>query len=167
MAGGTYILGRSFSISRIGPSESHSSPNTTSPLPGHPFQIKIDDVPEPLRARVVVGAQERLPPPSSSPQKEHLGPKAEEVSLARCIAVIDAPVRFKVPASLETHATEEPEATQDQDDDSVRDEFLGNIDTAVLVFPPGALAESGHVGVVHALIAGPSAMACPYDKRKF
>ncbi|CCA66966.1 hypothetical protein PIIN_00803 [Serendipita indica DSM 11827] len=149
VAGGTYILGRPFTINRIDAIESHSSADASSSSPIHSFQIKIDDVEEPLRARVVVGAQERLHGLSlqTNLQPENIG----ETVLARCIAVLDAPVRFRPSTSPQKVPTEDFE----KDGGESAEALLGDIDTAVLVFPPGSLADSREqIGVVHALIAG-------------
>ncbi|KAJ7582577.1 GDP dissociation inhibitor-domain-containing protein [Mycena floridula] len=68
-------------------------------------------------------------------------------SVARCVAVLDRGLRFGADVTDETEAEEQ---------DETRD-----LDTAILVFPPGCLGDNGLNVAVTALITGEGTMSVP------
>lgn len=158
MAGATYILGRSFSITRT--PGSASGPN---------FQLAFEGIDDVLTSHFLVSRKSAISHKLTDDQSANLREEYTSARrLARCIAILDGPVYFsKLP-------TVEDDEREDQEHEGEEGNENGVVDSAILVFPPGSLVPSdpatslaGDPGVVTAFISGPNSLACPDGKRWF
>lgn len=186
VGGGTYILGRQYSFKDTRPSapDSSISPAKSTAKTGsngaessndYRFVFNIEGVDEELRSKHVVSTADNLPS-ELRPASTGL---ASSKHLARCISVLEGPVRFSEGKRASPrdgtgdagHETS-PEDTENNSRDTLESDEDTEVDTALLIFPPGSLPaaenvnDHPNVGVVTAFIAGPSSMACPDGKSK-
>jgi hypothetical protein len=139
VAGGVYILGRPFDITRRTTGSvqrttlvdsstvisSSSTQNHSNEEGEYKFQITMDEVKEPLRAKVLLSSWENLPDglKTTGIQKE-----MDKKVLGRGIVVLDGPVYFKPPGrvvrkedvtgnpNLNEEVEREEEARQEEED---------------------------------------------------
>ncbi|KAG8828131.1 Rab proteins geranylgeranyltransferase component A [Serendipita sp. 401] len=173
VAGGTYILGRPYKIQRSSPKSSEGPDvqeptNSSNPVP-HAFEVTIEALDDILKARLVVSTEDALP---ASLRSEHQLNEESCEYFARCIAILDSPILFKRSSSPNdvSSASNEDVTEPADEEDGVKEEGKKeaqelDVDSAVLVFPPGSLGPDSESRVVTAFIAGPSSMACPEGKR--
>lgn len=140
VGGATYILGRPITqISRA----------TTTGSSGREYTIELDDFPEPLRCDMLVAGSDYMPATT---------PDFSAPNIARCVAVISRPVRFSA------DATKVPEAVAEGEGDPVPD---NQVDTALLVFPPGSIPNGSFDTAVNVLVTGEGSMSAPRNQCKW
>ena len=135
VSGGTYILGKDFKIE-------HSEEKQS-------FQIFLDGIDETLSSRAIVAEPSQLPEPLST--RAHDPTKL----VSRCIAIVDQPVRLVAPGPSPTEAR-----TEDSDEPDASAP-IPEIDSSILVFPPGRLRGGAAQESVTAMITGEGSMSCP------
>ncbi|KAH9921562.1 FAD/NAD-P-binding domain-containing protein [Epithele typhae] len=157
--GGTYILGRRIvSISQLPPSD-NADPNETA-YPG--YSVRLEDLDELVISKVLVSSPDYLP--ESLHSSAGSSPSSESV-IARCIAVVDKPLIF-----TPMDASEEPSAPDAGDDAEEGEESPARappdyeVDTALLVFPPGSLDGGSSTSAAHAIVTGEGSMSAPRGK---
>jgi RAB protein geranylgeranyltransferase component A len=137
VSGGTYILGKAFKVDY---SEEKRA-----------FRVSLDGIDETLWARTIVAETSQLPETLST---EHPPPPGKLV--AKCIAIVDQPIRLVSPGPPS------PADGSDQPDASTqRPEVEVEVDSSVLVFPPGSLDGGTCAEAVTALITGEGSFSCP------
>ncbi len=131
VSGGTYILGKDFKIEYNEEKQS--------------FQIFLDGIDETLSSRAIVAEPSQLPEPLST--------QAHDPSklISRCIAIVDQPVRLVAPGPSPMEDSDEPDGSAP----------IPEIDSSVLVFPPGRLQGGTAQESVTAMITGEGSMSCP------
>lgn len=154
VAGATYILGRN-----IVAVETTESPNAER----RRYSLRIDDVEESIESDVLIASHDyvSIVPPSKSSSATSIG--ADSHSIAHCIAIIDRPISFS--------ESEPPSTTTEiSPDTEFIEETLGpadqkvQLDTAILVFPPGSVTGGSETAAVHALVTGEASMSSPKGK---
>ena len=142
VSGGTYILGRELdSISRIENDEN-------GPL----YRVSLKGLDESIDGKLIIASPEYLAEIDSldiAAQKDTMS----EEEAAYCIAIVEGPL-----VSL-SHAEANQEISSHENENSERP-----LDTALLVFPPGSLAEGGCKGSVNVLVNGEGTLSCPRDQ---
>jgi len=131
VSGGTYILGKDFKV------EYNEGKQT--------FQISLDGIDETLSSKAIVAEPSQLPETLSTP------PPAPGKLVSRCIAIIDKPIQLIAPRPSPTEDNAEP-------DDSAP---IPEVDSSILVFPPGSLQGGGAQESVTAMITGEGSVSCP------
>ena len=131
VSGGTYILGKDFKVEY---NEGKQS-----------FQISLDVINETLSSRAIVAEPSQLPGPLSTQ------PTAPIKLVSKCIAIIDQPVRLVAPGPSPTGDSDQPDGSAP----------IPEIDSSVLVFPPGRLHGGAAQESVTAMITGEGSVSCP------
>lgn len=131
VAGGTYILGKDFNID-------YNEERQT-------FQIHVNGLDETLSSKAIVGEPSQLPKTLSIP------PSASEKLVSRCIAIIDRPIQLVSPAPSPAEDGDQPEPGAE----------IPDIDSSVLVFPPGSVHGGSVLESVTAMITGEGSVSCP------
>ncbi|KAF7790767.1 hypothetical protein EIP86_001724 [Pleurotus ostreatoroseus] len=141
VGGATYVLGRQVKqLSRAattGPSERE-------------YTIELEDFSEPLRCNVLVTSSDDMPAAATS--------DFSTPDVARCIAVINTPIRFRTAASS---APEEPVTVSGEEVTPPSPAPDDQVDTALLVFPPGSIPDGSPDAAVNVLITGEGSMSAP------
>lgn len=157
--GAVYILGRKLtSITHAEP----PLPNPSEQFRARKYSIKIQDFPDALSCNVIISSASNIPSHlkddvnylPSTPESSH-----SSLSVARCIAIIDQPIRF--PSAV---ATEESVDEPDSTEGATQPPTDQAIDTAVLVFPPSSVPGGSTSMAATVLITGEGAMATPKGK---
>ncbi|KAI1788932.1 FAD/NAD(P)-binding domain-containing protein [Ganoderma leucocontextum] len=164
--GGTYILGRRVLSVKSCPnlSDNHpedekdnSRPSKTTPR----YEVRLEDIDEQLTSTALVSAPDYIPLADSSSQ--------DGTSFSYTPPLLDRPLVFTpVDAPEDTTPpapeTEEPvEGAEDEPSDKPEPPDY-EVDTALLVFPPGTLQNGSTAAVCHALISGEASMSAPRGK---
>jgi len=131
VSGGTYILGKDFKID-------YSEEKKT-------FQISLNGIDETLSSKTIVAE------PSQLPQTLSIQPPTSGKLVSRCIAIIDQPIQLISPP---------PSPTEDGDSLPPSAE-IPEIDSSVLVFPPGSVHGGTVQESVTAMITGEGSVSCP------
>lgn len=131
VSGGTYILGKEFKVEY---NEGEQS-----------FQISLDGINENLSSRAIVAEPSQLPEPLSTQ------PPAPSKLVSKCIAIVDQPVRLVAPGPSPTEDSDQPDGSAS----------IPEIDSSVLVFPPGRLHGGTAQESVTAMITGEGSVSCP------
>ena len=106
------------------------------------FQISLNGIDETLSARMIVAEPLQLPDTLS------IQPPTPNKLVSRCIAIVDQPIRLVSPAAEDS----------DEPDTSTQ---ISEIDSSILVFPPGSLHGGTVQQSVTALITGEGSVSCP------
>ena len=153
--GGVYILGRKVN-SITQPTETEDPSDDKGR-----YVVDLDDFPEHLTTDLIISSPDLLPENlrkiSSVPPAQ--GPSMTQ-SVARCIAILDAPPQF--PATLTPETTESSTETEEGPTQS----HDKPIDTSVIVFPPSSIADGSDTVALHAFITGEGSMSAPKGKCK-
>ena len=131
VSGGTYILGKEFKVEY---NEGQQS-----------FQISLDGINETLSSRAIVAEPSQLPGSLSTQ------PPAPSKLVSKCIAIVDQPVRLVAPGPSPTEDSDQPDGSAS----------IPEIDSSVLVFPPGRLHGGTAQESVTAMITGEGSVSCP------
>jgi RAB protein geranylgeranyltransferase component A len=131
VSGGTYILGKDFKVEY---NEGEQA-----------FRISLDGIDETLSSKAIVAEPSQLPEALLTP------PPAPGKLVSRCIAIVDQPIRLVASEPSRTKDNEEPGESAP----------IPEIDSSILVFPPGNLQGGGAQEAVTALITGEGSMSCP------
>ncbi|KAF8590293.1 FAD/NAD(P)-binding domain-containing protein [Ramaria rubella] len=141
--GGVYILGRKIISLRL-PSDAAAEAGRAS--------IELENVPDVLTADLVITSQDYLTDSS-------LSQPDTRSNCACAIAIVDRPISFPLPLTAqpprEENGTEDERAASDRG---------AHPDTAVVVFPPGALPAGGAPNAVRVLQMGEDTLSCPRGK---
>ncbi|KAG7096397.1 hypothetical protein E1B28_003840 [Marasmius oreades] len=156
VSGGVYILGRNITSVKCTADGEFPDPDRPS------YVIHMDEFPEPLTCRVLISSSSRIPQellPATQLSKLREAP--DNVTTARCIAIIDKPLRFCSSSSQE--AT--PVTTDNEEFvDNLSDQSPKSMDTGILIFPPSSLQGGGALSTVDVLIVGEGTMSTPQNK---
>ncbi|PIL36591.1 hypothetical protein GSI_00280 [Ganoderma sinense ZZ0214-1] len=166
--GGTYILGRRVLSVKPCPNPSDNPPeddkDASESIKTTPrYEVEMEDIDEKLTAKVLVSAADYIHLSSQD------GPSSfsARYRVARCIAVLDKPlVLTPVDAPEDTPAPdiEEPVEGAEEEQSDKLEPPNHEVDTALLVFPPGTLQNGSTAAVAHALITGEASMSAPRAK---
>ncbi|KAI0759704.1 FAD/NAD-P-binding domain-containing protein [Trametes elegans] len=168
--GGTYILGRR--VLAVEPPSSTSDStvqNEKSPSrsdEGTRYRVELEDLDEPLTAKIVVSSPDYFPPASqaNSSTSPTVSSTASVYSVARCIAIVDMPLVF-TPTEAPDEPTDTEELAEDAEESTTKPASPSHeVDTAVLVFPPGSLPNGSSTMAAHVLVTGEGSMSTPRDK---
>ncbi|KAI0643601.1 FAD/NAD-P-binding domain-containing protein [Trametes meyenii] len=169
--GGTYILGRRVvAIKPPSPATDDTIQDEKAPSTsnfGPRYQIGLEDFVEPITAKIVVSSPDYVPSPTNQISASGSSLSPSTYAIARCIAVIDKPLVFTPFERLE----EEPQADAEEEGENPEDETSARstapnyeVDTAVLVFPPGSLADGSSTEAAHLLTTGEASLSAPRGK---
>ncbi|OCH86038.1 FAD/NAD(P)-binding domain-containing protein [Obba rivulosa] len=162
VSGGTYVLGRRLlSVSSL-----KSEDNSPS---GRKYVIELEDFPDQLACDLIISSPDYISTElfahasavmTSTPSL--LGTPSEPYPVARCIAIIDRPIRFCAEASA-TRAAANADAPSGE---QVLPEKIatGEVDTAFLVFSPSSVPSGSTTAAVHMLVTGEGSMSAPSGK---
>ncbi|KAH8106336.1 FAD/NAD(P)-binding domain-containing protein [Cristinia sonorae] len=176
--GGIYILAKAIASIAVSPPPSHSQPSAVHPPPStsdqkvaatastssrRPITVALQGFPEELTCDVLISTNDYLDANLGSQNTRIANDTANASrSLARCIAVIDRPVVFRndnsaAPAAPSANSgeglVEEPQG----------DDVYSQVDTALLIFPPGSVEGGSTTSAVNVLISGEQSLATPKD----
>lgn len=115
------------------------------------YEVVLDDFPDTLTSDVLVTNPKYLTDDIPIRQAESKPDGVSSGAVARCVAILDAPIAFS------------------QDDTSISDSEdpqKEEIDTALLVFPPGSLSTGSSETSVHVLMTGAGTMSAPAGRCK-
>ena len=104
------------------------------------FQISLDGIAETLSSRAIVAE------PSQLPETLSTQPSTPGKLVSRCIAIVDQPIRLVA------------SPTEDELDEGAP---IPEIDSSILVFPPGSLRGGTAQESVAAMITGEGSLSCP------
>ncbi|CDO78059.1 hypothetical protein BN946_scf184826.g4 [Trametes cinnabarina] len=164
--GGTYILGRTvlkvktpIPVANTPLDEKGRSSSSTHAL----YSVELDGIEEPLTSKILLSSPDYIPRFSSPPSSSF---SAAIYPMARCIAIIDKPLVF-TPSDAPDEAA--PIDTQEGAGDSEEDLEAKSapkydVDTAVLVFPPGTLPDGSSAAAAHLLVTGEGSVSAPRGK---
>ena len=169
--GGTYVLGRG--VASVRPPKPDDAPDgektSSTSGPSHSrYRVELEDFSEELTATVLVSSADYIPasdPPNASDQHDIC-------PVARCIAVIDRPLVF-TPSEISEESV--PADVEGEDSaEGIEDDSAGrpppptyDVDTALLVFPPGSLENGSPTTAAHVLVTGEGSMSTPRGKCEF
>ncbi|KAI0676664.1 FAD/NAD(P)-binding domain-containing protein [Trametes maxima] len=164
--GGTYILGRGVvAVKSPSPAtdeaaQDEKAPSTSSSGPR--YEITLEDFNEAITAKMIVSSPDYVPSPTPAGSSH-----TPIVTVVRCVAVIDKPLVFTPSEQPE----EEPRVDSEEGGDVLDDETSTRptvpnyeVDTAVLVFPPGSLADGSSTEAAHLLVTGEASLSAPRGK---
>lgn len=173
--GGTYILGRrvvdvkppSSAADSAAQDEKSAAMSSAEPR----YSVVLEDFDEPLTAKILLASPDYVSSGSTvtAPTSSHPSVPSSVYPVARCIAIVDKPLSFTPSEYLE-----EPPPTEADPEDAVEgdDEKPSavpaapsyEVDTAVLVFPPGSLANGSSTSAAHVLVTGEGSLSAPRGK---
>ncbi|KAF7301183.1 hypothetical protein MIND_00682800 [Mycena indigotica] len=139
VSGGVYILGRRIETIDSSDQEKHI--------------IRLEEFPEPISCSLLISrsAPGISPVPPSSEPSSPFSVSSPSLTVARCIAIVDAPILFNPPVEQSEDTDSPPPPTPS--------------DTGVIVFPPSSLPAGGSATAsANALIVGEGTMSCPRGK---
>ncbi|KAI8984914.1 FAD/NAD-P-binding domain-containing protein [Trametes punicea] len=168
--GGTYILGREvLDIRRLSPAtdstqQDEKGASTSTALSR--YSVELEEFDEPLTAKVVLSSPDYISPTLSANVSSVAGSSSSTAvcPVARCIAIVDKPLVFTPSESPGEAAPADVEvSTDDTANEPSQIPLMPSyeVDSAVLVFPPGGLAEGSLSAAAHALITGEGSMSAP------
>lgn len=162
VSGATYILGR-----QLQSVTEEEVPRESDGAQARPrYQISLDDFPEPLAADVVVASSSQpvwnhlpsLIPPSSQSTTE-----GDRAHVARCIAIVDTPIRIPSSSSAESSESAEDGDTPEEEP-TAQDKVL---DAGVIVFPPSTVSGGSTSTTATLLVTGEGSLSTPAGKCMF
>ncbi|KAI0706927.1 FAD/NAD(P)-binding domain-containing protein [Cerioporus squamosus] len=164
--GGTYILGRrvvSVEPSPDEPPEDEKGSSASRPANAR-YSVKLEDFDEQLTAKVLVSSPDYVPSSLRGAVPANTGASQRPAyAVARCVAVIDRPLMFtpsEAPDDASSADAVGPtEAAEDEMSEKPEPPKY-DVDTALLVFPPGSL-HNGLTTAAHALVTGDGSMSAP------
>ncbi|KAF5333064.1 hypothetical protein D9611_002343 [Ephemerocybe angulata] len=147
VAGGVYVLGRPLASTTFHPGVSTEVSKQESF-----FEVKLDDFPEVLRSRILVASREYasqdVPVPPYSVPSPPSGSSAFPIArVARCIAIVDSPLKFQAGTPATTGEEDGREA--------------GPIDSGLLVIPPGTLSGGSQDTAATVFVNGENSLSTP------
>lgn len=157
VSGTVYILGREIkSISRTSPPMFENEDVTPSG-----YSVTLDDFPDTLFCNLLIASSRDLPAHLMSesrklPPKDLYNCAPQVVSIARCVAIIDKPICFDPPVEVEA----QPEQVGGEASEVIEPRPT-NLDTALLVYPPGSLTTGSTTATATVFFTGEGAMATP------
>ncbi|RPD62128.1 FAD/NAD(P)-binding domain-containing protein [Lentinus tigrinus ALCF2SS1-7] len=157
--GGTYILGRRVVSVESSPDDSTKDEKSTST--SHSYSVKLIDFDERLTAKVLVSSPDYVP---TSLGGNTSTSKQSAYAVARCVAIIDKPLVFtpsEVPEDTPSTDTDGPTDGPEDEPSEKPEPPSYDVDTALLVFPPGCLQNGSTTTAVHALVTGEGSMSAP------
>ncbi|OSD01707.1 FAD/NAD(P)-binding domain-containing protein [Trametes coccinea BRFM310] len=164
--GGTYILGRQV-LSVKPPATTDSTPvdEKAGPSSDTPARCRVDleELEEPLTAKILLSSPDYLPTTAASSAPSSSSSSSSIYPVARCIAIIDRPLVFTptdAPEEAEPANVEEGVETG-EDEPGPKSTPTHEVDTAVLVFPPGSLADGSSTAAAHVLVTGEGSVSAP------
>ncbi|KZV63241.1 FAD/NAD(P)-binding domain-containing protein [Peniophora sp. CONT] len=150
VAGAVYILGRSsIDVRRIEDGK---------------YAFKLNEIPDTLTADILLSAPDLLPANLSAPTLSNSSTPVDETeAVARAVLILDGPLSFPPTSgsASTTTDTEDADHAEAGGEDEVEEK---TVDTAVIVFPPGALPGGSPDAAVHAFITGQGTMSAPAGK---
>ncbi|EIW62323.1 FAD/NAD-P-binding domain-containing protein [Trametes versicolor FP-101664 SS1] len=173
--GGTYILGRRVVAVKSSPptadAAQHDEKASTSSNTEIRYSVELEDFDEPLTAKILLASPDYVSPgPTVNLPSSSTPALSNSVyAVARCVAIVDKPLSFTPSEPLE-----EPAAAQAETEDAADDEAEETpsaplppnyeVDTVVLVFPPGSLVGGSSTTAAHVLVTGEGSMSAPRGK---
>jgi hypothetical protein len=153
--GSVYILGRPI-LSVL--------PHSQNPLEGQDqplgrFSIQVEDLPDQLTTDIIITAEDHVEEalvPLVKPLDVHASEGVPE-AVARCIAILERPVSFDPREQMESRVDDMVEEQEQREKE---------VDTGIIVFPPGSLPGGSREVAVTALITGEGSMSSPRGKCK-
>lgn len=125
------------------------------------YRLQLEDVSEELTCKLVLSAPDYaklLPSSDESPASVPPSSDTVEYTMARGIAILDSPLSFTgfiaqsdMPTDSEAEVDPAPSPSSD-------------VDTAILVFPPGSVPGGLKSTAVHAIVSGEASMSSPRGK---
>ncbi|EMD31811.1 hypothetical protein CERSUDRAFT_119383 [Gelatoporia subvermispora B] len=163
VSGGTYILGRRLlSITQL-PSQGRTEKFKEV---GRKYAIELEEFPERLTCDMIISSPDYIPSELSShasavppPLSSTSGTPTDMYPVARCIAVIDSPIRF-----LATGPSPETRTSGDTSSDEQAPQekgATGEVDTAMLIFAPSSVSGGSTTSAAHMLVTGEGSMSAP------
>jgi Rab proteins geranylgeranyltransferase component A len=159
VAGATYILGRS-----ILSVQTNDQPSANR----RKYSLRMEDVEDDIRCDVLIASHDYsaiVAHQGVAVSSASSAPAATSYAVARCIAVIDQPLLFSGFNGPSEAAEDSIETGFVEDTVSSSSQKL-EVDTAVLVFPPGSVTNGSSTVAVHALLTGEGSMSSPRGKSK-
>ena len=154
VAGATYILGRNVLSSQM------ADLNAT----GRRYALQLEDLEESVECDILVTSDDYSKiVPQSATVSPALNTAPPAYSMARCIAILDQPLSFSNPEAAPEFVDEPVEGATLEENPSPPPQ-KADMDTAVLVFPPGSVAKGSSNVAVHALMTGEASMSSPRGK---
>ncbi|KXN86331.1 Rab proteins geranylgeranyltransferase component A [Leucoagaricus sp. SymC.cos] len=156
--GAVYILGRHItSISTNTDRVQSENPTPQTDVATRPlrYSVVLEDIPEPLHANVILGPVAYVPPQIDSHSLRAVKPSSFQTaysmkSVLRCVAIVEHPIELRTPS----HNPKRKEV-------NITDK---NLDTAVMVFPPGSLDNGSSDSSVVVLMTGEGTLSAPKGK---
>ncbi len=133
------------------------------------YRVELEDFAEQLTGRIVISSPDYVPV-ASWPASASTSAKPAVSHVARCVAIIDRPLVFTPAEAPEDPAPPEFEDPSDDggDESSERPALPKyDVDTALLVFPPGSLKKGSTTAAAHVLVTGEGSMSAPRGKCEF
>lgn len=173
--GGTYILGRRVVAVKSPPSTvdaaQHDEKASTSSDIERRYIVELEDFDEPLTGKILLASPDYVSPgPTVNlPSSSNSALSNSVYAVARCVAIVDRPLSFTPADPLEEPAAAQAEAEDATDDEAEETPSAPlppnyEVDTAVLVFPPGSLAGGSSTTAAHVLVTGEGSMSAPRGK---
>ncbi|OJT07504.1 Rab proteins geranylgeranyltransferase component A [Trametes pubescens] len=173
--GGTYILGRRVvavkSPSPAVDTSPHDEKASTSPSTEPRYSVELEDFDEPLTAKILLASPDYVSPVPivDVPSSSNPVLSGSIYPVARCIAIVDKPLWFtpsELPDEPAAAAAEAEDAVDGEAEETPSAPLAPNyeVDTAVLVFPPGCLADGSVTTAAHVLVMGEGSMSAPRGK---
>ena len=160
--GGTYILGRRVVSVESSPDDPPANEKgTTSSRPiNSRYGVRLEDFDDSLTAKVLVSSPDYLPIALGGSTGTSQPPIH---AVARCVAIIDKPLVFTPSEAPETSSADADGPLEGEEDElSEKPEPPRyDVDTALLVFPPGCLPNGSATTAVHTLVTGEGSMSAP------
>ncbi|RDX39749.1 FAD/NAD(P)-binding domain-containing protein [Lentinus brumalis] len=164
--GGTYILGRrvvSVESSVDDLPEDEKASSASRPASAR-YSVKLEDFDEQLTAKVLVSSPDYVPYSLGGTVPANSGPSQQPTqAVARCIAIIDKPLVFTPSEAPDDTSSADvdgaPEGAEDELSEKPQPPKY-DVDTALLVFPPGSLP-NGSTMAAHVLVTGDGSMSAP------
>ncbi len=168
--GGTYILGRRVVSDESSPDdlpEDEKASSASRPASAR-YSVKLEDFDEQLTAKVLVSSPDYVPYSLGGTVPANSGPSQQPPhAVARCIAIIDKPLVF-TPSEDDTSSADADRPTEGAEDDLSEKPQPPkyDVDTALLVFPPGSLP-NGSTMAAHVLVTGDGSISAPTGRCEF
>ena len=172
--GGTYILGRQVAAVTLDSSdESPSSDNAppTVTAAGPHYSVRLEGFDEQLTSKILISSPDYVPASlTASTQDDGASEASATCCTARCIAIIDKPMVFTPSDGPEEGSPSTSEGAEDSlDGDNAEQAAVPTppnheVDTALLVFPPGCLERGSSTAAAHAIVTGEGTMSAPKGK---
>ncbi|KAI0637611.1 GDP dissociation inhibitor-domain-containing protein [Trametes polyzona] len=167
--GGTYILGRPVATVKppLSTKDAPQDEKAASTENAGRYAVELEEFDEPLTAKVVVSSPDYVSTGDTMSEPAQSSSSRTYAPVARCIAIIDKPLSF-----TPSEAPDEPVPSDTEDGPLDGDEGAPpqqaapnyEVDTALLVFPPGSLPDGSATTAAHVLVTGEGSMSAPRGK---